>query len=177
MGLRPRRPGFAVAICDIKAPCSVAESRNMKSCGKRSALRLTASFRRAVVTLKRVLISVPSRRSISRSSDQASTADVPFAGRVATVQGDRNDQGVFIGRRRAGPCAATHCRLKASHSSNSPLRDFLVANMPPFASDLDHPPPWCDSALGHGTKLRPARTADSALGNGCRSSSMRTRLH
>jgi hypothetical protein len=46
---RPPRPGFDVANCDIKAACSVAVRRNMKSSGKRSALRFTASLSRPVL--------------------------------------------------------------------------------------------------------------------------------
>ena len=39
---RPPRPTFAVTICDLKDLVSCAVSRNMKSDGKRSRLRLTA---------------------------------------------------------------------------------------------------------------------------------------
>lgn len=47
---RPPRPVFDVAICDIKVAYSGSSSRNMKSAGKRSALRRTCSFRRRVST-------------------------------------------------------------------------------------------------------------------------------
>jgi hypothetical protein len=52
--------GFEVAICDFKRVASARPSRNMKSFGKRSRLRLTASFKRFVLT--------PYRRARSASS-------------------------------------------------------------------------------------------------------------
>jgi hypothetical protein len=59
--LRPTRPRvvFEVANCDLKTAASAWVSRNMKSFGNRSALRLTASFKRLVV--------VPHKSARSRS--------------------------------------------------------------------------------------------------------------
>jgi len=50
---RPPRPGFEVAICDLKPAASIGVSLNAKSSGKRSELRRICSFNRFVGTPKR----------------------------------------------------------------------------------------------------------------------------